>query len=136
MKPPLERFVDPTHALLRIVAGYGFALHGAQKLFGVLGFPEPVPLMSMPGLAGVIELAGGTFLVLGLFTGWTAFIASGEMAVAYFLGHVMRSGIVLFPLQNQGEPAVLNCFIWLYFAARGAGIWSLDRLIWGRNASG
>jgi putative oxidoreductase len=116
------------------VAGYAFALHGAQKLFGVLGFPEPASPMSLLGLAGIIELVGGALIAIGFLTSWTAVIASGEMAVAYFLGHVRRSGIFLFPLQNQGELAVLYCFLWLYFASRGAGIWSVDQLIWGRGA--
>jgi putative oxidoreductase len=116
------------------VAGYAFALHGAQKLFGVLGFPEPASPMSLLGLAGIIELVGGTFIAIGCLTSWTALIASGEMAVSYLLGHVMSSGIFLFPLQNHGEPAVLSCFLWLYFASRGAGIWSVDQLIWGRRA--
>ena len=129
MKPLLERYAAQAHALLRIFAGYAFALHGSQKLFGFPGEAEPAALLSQRGLAGIIELFGGVLAVLGLGTGWAAFVMSGEMAVAYLIGHVLRFGDLLFPLINRGEPAVLFCFIWLYFASRGAGIWSLDHLL-------
>lgn len=135
MTPVLGRFTEQAYALLRIVAGYAFSLHGAQKLFAVLGRDEPVALLSQMGLAGVIEFFGGVLIALGLLTSWTAFIASGEMAVAYVQGHVMTSGILLFPIENRGEPAVLFCFIWLFVASRGAGIWSLDGLVWGQKGS-
>ena len=116
------------HALLRIVAGYGFFLHGVQKIFGLLGAEQPAPLLSLVGVAGLIELVGGALIALGLFTPWVAFIASGEMAFAYFMGHVARSGGLLFPVTNQGEPAVLYCFIFLYLAAKGSGPFALDGL--------
>ena len=126
MKRFLAPFSEYTYALFRIMAGYAFMLHGAQKLFAVLGAPGRVPLGSEIGIAGMIELTAGLLIAIGLLTSWMAFIASGEMAVAYFQGHVMPSGILLFPLQNRGEQAFLFCFIFLYIASRGAGIWSID----------
>ena len=124
----LGSFAGYLHALLRIVAGYGYFLHGAQKIFGVLGAEQPMPIMSLMGAAGSIELVGGALIALGLFTPWVAFIASGEMAFAYFMGHVARSGGALFPVTNQGEAAVLYCFIFLYLAAKGTGPFGLDGL--------
>jgi putative oxidoreductase len=118
----LGRFTPQIYALLRLVSGLLFACHGAQKLLGVLGGHQ-VPLMSQAGLAGVIELIGGLMIALGVFASFAAFIASGEMAVAYFQMHVPRG---LFPIQNQGELAVLYCFLFLYVAARGNGIWSVQ----------
>ena len=114
-------------ALLRIVSGYLFLLHGSAKL---LGFPhvamfDNLQLMSLPGIAGIIELVGGVLLVLGLFTRPAAFVMSGTMAVAYFIAHAPQ-GNVLFPLLNGGEVPVLFCFIFLFIAAAGAGAWSID----------
>jgi putative oxidoreductase len=113
----------PFHAILRIVSGLLFAMHGAQKLFNFPPGPGKVPLAGLMGLAGVIELVGGLMIAFGFLVGIAAFIASGEMAVAYFKAH-FPSGV--FPIQNHGEPAVLFCFIFLYFAVAGAGIWSID----------
>jgi putative oxidoreductase len=121
MERVLGRFAPQLYALLRIVAGLLFACHGAQKLFGVLG-GQQVTLVSQRGLAGVIEFVGGLMIAAGAFTGMAAFIASGEMAVAYFRAHAPRG---LFPIQNGGELAVLYCFLFLYIAARGNGIWSV-----------
>ncbi len=118
----LGRFAPHIYALLRIVAGVLFAQHGAQKLFGVLG-GQQVSITSQFGLAGAIELVGGLMIAAGVFTSLVAFIASGEMAVAYFQAHAPRG---LFPVQNGGELAVLYCFIFLYIAARGNGTWSLQ----------
>jgi len=118
----LGRFAPQIYALLRIVSGLLFACHGAQKLLGVLG-GQQVPLNSQFGLAGVIELVGGILIAVGLLTSPVAFIASGEMAVAYFQAHAPRS---LWPIQNGGELAVLYCFLFLYFAARGNGVWSVQ----------
>ena len=112
-----------TYALLRIIAGLLFACHGAQKLFGILG-GHRVPLMSQFGAAGVIEFAGGLLIALGFLTSFAAFIAACEMAVAYFQAHAPRGP---FPIQNQGELAVLYCFLFLYIATRGAGVWGIDR---------
>jgi putative oxidoreductase len=117
----LGRFAPYIYALMRIVTGVLFACHGAQKLFGVLG-GHRVPLMSLFGLAGVIEFGGGLLIALGLFASIAAFIASGEMAYAYFTVHAPKG---TFPIQNAGELAVLYCFVVLYIAARGNGIWSV-----------
>ena len=112
---------------LRIVAASSFMTHGAQKLLGVpaLEARVPVALLSRAGLAGELELFGGLFLLIGLFTRPVAFLLSGEMAVAYFLSHGGRS---FWPILNGGEPAILYCVIWLHVAAVGAGPWSLDAL--------
>jgi len=112
-------------SLLRIVVGYLFLFHGTQKLFA---FPvsqprEPVALMSLMGLAGVLELVGGLLILLGLFTRPVAFILSGEMAVAYFMAHAPRS---FWPILSGGELVVLYCFLYLYLAAAGPGPWSVD----------
>ena len=120
----LGRYSPYLYALLRIVAGFLFSLHGVQKLFGALG-GKPVELMSQMGLAGVIELVGGVLIAVGLFTSPVAFIASGEMAVAYFQAHLPRS---IWPIVNGGELAALYCFLFLYFAAMGSGKWSVDSL--------
>src|SRR5690349_4285467 len=102
-------------ALLRIVSGYLFLLHGSAKLLGFPAIPmfANLQVMSLPGISGIIELVGGALLVLGLFTRPAAFIMSGTMAFAYFLGHAPQ-GNVLFPLMNGGEAAVLFCFVFLY----------------------
>lgn len=121
MEGILGRFAPQIYALLRIVSGLLFACHGAQKLLGVLG-GQQVPIVSQFGLAGVIELVGGVMIAAGIFTSLVAFIASGEMAAAYFQVHAPRG---LWPLQNGGELAVLYCFLFLYFAARGNGTWSV-----------
>jgi len=118
----LGRFAPQIYALLRIVAGLLFAQHGAQKLFGVLG-GQQVSITSQFGLAGVIELVGGLMIAAGVFTSLVAFIASGEMAVAYFQAHAPRG---LWPVQNGGELAALYCFIFVYVAARGNGVWSIQ----------
>jgi putative oxidoreductase len=125
----MERFLGTyapyLYALLRIVAGLMFAMHGSQKLFGIPGGKDPVALFSMMGLAGVVELVGGLLIALGLFASVAAFIASGQMAVAYFMAHAPQAAL---PLLNGGETAVLYCFLFLYIAARGSGVWSLDSL--------
>jgi putative oxidoreductase len=121
MERILGRFAPQCYALLRFFAGVLFACHGAQKLFGVLG-GQQAPLMSQFGLAGVIELVGGIMIAVGFFAGLAAFIASGEMAVAYFQAHAPRN---LWPIQNGGELAVLYCFLFLYIASRGNGVWSV-----------
>jgi putative oxidoreductase len=118
----LGRYSEAIYTALRVIAGIMFAMHGAQKVLGALG-GEKVPLASLMGLAGLIELVGGLLIAVGLFTSWAAFIASGEMAVAYFKVHAPQGPL---PLQNQGELAVLYCFLFLYMAARGGGRYSLD----------
>ena len=114
-------------ALLRVVAGYLFLQHGSAKL---LGFPhvamfDHVPILSLIGIAGVLELVGGALVLVGLFVRPVAFVLCGEMAVAYFMAHASKA-TPLFPMLNQGEGAVLYCFIFLFLAAAGGGMWSLD----------
>jgi putative oxidoreductase len=116
-----ERYAPQLYALFRIVAGFMFMFHGLQK-FGMLGGPA-VPLASLFGAAAVIEAVGGLLIMIGLLTRPAAFIASGEMAVAYFMAHQPKG---TWPIQNQGELAVLYCFAFLYIAARGAGLLSID----------
>jgi putative oxidoreductase len=116
--------------LLRIIIGFLFAQHATAKLFGVphVAYFDNLHLMSLEGYAGMIELIGAPLFLVGLFTRPVAFVLSGEMAFAYFIGHAPQ-GNVLSPLLNQGEPAVLYCFIFLFFAAAGAGAWSLDGIL-------
>jgi len=123
MPKVIGRFTPQLFALLRIVAGLLFACHGSQKLLGWPTGGHHPPLMSLFGVSGIIELVGGVLIAIGFLTGIAAFIASGEMAVAYFMMHFPHGSI---PLLNQGELAVLYCFLWLYIAAHGAGIWSVD----------
>lgn len=106
------------------MAGFLFFQHGLPKLFGGFGRDAPAALMSQMGLAGIIEVVGGAMISLGLFTPVVAFIASGEMAWAYFQAHAPRG---FWPITNGGELAALYCFVFLFISARGAGIWALDR---------
>lgn len=124
-----ERYAPHLYALLRIVFGFLYLVHGLQKLFGMFG-GQVMPLASMLGAAAAIELVCGVLIVIGLFTRPAAFLASGEMAAAYFLAHVPRA---FWPVQNSGEPAVMLCVAFLYIAARGGGWFSVDAL---RGASG
>jgi len=119
----LGRYTEIAYTLLRVVAGLLFAVHGAQKVFGVLG-GQKMPLASLFGVAGLIELVGGLLIAIGLFTSWAAFIASGEMAVAYFMVHA-KDGF--WPVLNKGELAVIYCFLFLYIACRGGGRYSVGR---------
>ena len=117
-------------ALLRIVTAYLFLQHGTAKLLGIPAvemFKAGVPLLSMSGVAGLLELVGGALMLIGLFTRPTAFILSGQMAFAYFIAHASR-GNALVPMLNGGELAVLYCFVFLYFAVAGAGAWSVDAM--------
>jgi putative oxidoreductase len=114
-------------SVLRIVAALMFIQFGTMKLFA---FPVGMPpdggtakLLSQVGLAGILETFGGALLLVGLFTRPVAFVLSGEMAVAYFQGHFPQG---FWTVVNMGTPAVLYCFVWLYFSAAGAGPWSLD----------
>jgi putative oxidoreductase len=118
-------------SVLRIAAALSFMTHGTQKLFAwpVTQAREPVELFTQVGLAGVLEVFGGGLMLLGLFTRPVAFVLSGEMAFAYFLAHAPRS---FWPVLNGGEPAVLFCFIWLFFAAAGPGPLSADAALWRR----
>lgn len=120
-----ERYAPQVYALFRIVVGFLFLFHGAQKVLGMFGGMQggTAPMMSMPWIAGVIELVGGILVMIGLFTRVAAFICSGEMAAAYFMVHQPQAA---WPIQNQGELAALYCFAFLYIAARGGGMWSAD----------
>jgi len=116
-----------TRMLLRVVSGFVFLLHGGQKLlgwFGGMGDGGPLPPLMM--VAGIIELVGGALIMAGLLTRPVAFIASGEMAAAYFMAHQPRGPL---PITNHGETPVLLCFIFLFFAAVGAGVYSLDAML-------
>jgi putative oxidoreductase len=121
----LGRYSEPLYGVMRLVIGLLFACHGAQKLLGVLGGQSQI---SNPMLftAGVIEFAGGLLVALGLWTSYAAFVASGEMAVAYFMKHAPGG---FWPILNKGELAVLYCFIFLFIASRGSGSWSIDAIV-------
>ncbi len=118
----LDGFTEQAYALLRIVAGLLFLAHGVQKFFN---FPVafPMPLNPMLHAAGAIELVAGGLIILGLFTRPAAFLASGMAAVGYWVAHGTQSP---FPIVNGGETIILYCFIFLFIATRGAGIWSVD----------
>lgn len=123
MERILGRFTPQIYAALRIVAGLMFACHGAQKLFGAFG-GQQMPIASLLGVAGVIELVGGLLIAIGLFASIAAFISSGEMAAAYFMAHAPKAPL---PIENGGELAALYAFLFLYIAARGPGIWAVER---------
>jgi putative oxidoreductase len=137
----LGKYSGHFYALLRIVVGLLFACHGAQKLLGMFG-GKGLPSDPLMLVGGVIELAGGFLIAFGLLTRPAAFLASGMMAVAYFmvhasgkaLGHPASGTEMFFPLLNKGEPAVVYCFVFLYIFFRGGGLWSLDSLIFGGRA--
>ena len=119
----MRGYEPQAYALLRIISGFLFLWHGLQKLFGFPGqMPPGVPAFII-WVAGPIELVGGILVMIGLFTSWAAFLASGLMAFAYWMGHGTRA---LLPVVNQGELAVLYCFVFLFISARGPGIWSVD----------
>jgi putative oxidoreductase len=130
MKKALARFEEPVYALLRFVTGFMLFWHGVQKIFGAFG-KSAIEFGAKPQLwiGGVIELACGVTVALGLFTRPSALLASGTMAVAYFQYHVGSdlSGWQLMPLVNKGELAALYCFVFLFISARGPGKLSLDR---------
>jgi putative oxidoreductase len=129
----LEKYTDHAYALMRIMAGFMFLVHGAQKVLGVLTEMQP-PIGSQLWIGGVIELAGGTAIMLGLGTRLVAFICSGEMAVAYFQFHwKFQMGVEFFPIVNKGELAALYCFVFLFIATRGGVKWCLDNIVAGRG---
>lgn len=111
--------------VLRMVTGFLFWQHGAQKLFGIFGRAEPVELLTLMGLAGVLETVGGALIFIGLFTRPTAVILAGQMAWAYFQSYAPDG---YWPIMNRGELAALFCVVFLYLAARGAGPFSVDAL--------
>lgn len=121
--PIPARWSSELQSVLRIVTALGFMHHGVSKFFGIP--PFPMPLNPLLYTAGTLELVGGGLFLLGLFTRPVAFVLSGMMAVAYFMMHAPKS---IFPVVNGGEPAMLYTFIFLFFAAAGAGKWSIDAL--------
>jgi putative oxidoreductase len=116
-------------SILRIVAAFVFMQPGTGKLFAFPAAIMPgggtVPIWSLIGLAGILEAFGGALLLVGLFTRPVAFLLSGEMAVAYFMGHAPQG---FWPVLNQGMPAILFCFVWLYVSSAGPGPWSIDAM--------
>lgn len=122
------RLESTSYAALRIVAGFMFLWHGAQKLFGVPAASARPAMFTQMWIGGVIELVAGGLVMLGLFTRPAAFLASGTMAVAYLQFHWKGAlGANLLPIVNKGELAVLYCFVFLLIWARGAGSFSIDR---------
>ena len=129
MYPWFGKYSEIFYSILRIVSGVLFACHGAQKLFGIFGAQGTVsePLMIV---AGIIEFFGGLLILLGLGAAYAGFIASGQMAVAYFKVHAPQG---FWPIENSGELAALYCFVFLYIAFKGSGSLSIDGLIRKRN---
>jgi putative oxidoreductase len=121
-------------SVLRIIAAFVFIQFGSAKLLAIPAAIMPgggtAPLTSLAGFAGSLELVGGALLLLGLFTRPVAFLLAGEMAIAYFMGHAPQG---FWPVLNQGTPAILFCFIWLYISSAGSGPWSLDALRRGKT---
>ena len=126
MKAYLASWSPQLLSVLRIVTGFLFMAHGTQKWLDFpVPFPYPISLWSLPGIAGMLELVGGALILVGLCTRPVAFVLSGLMAFAYFIGHAPRG---FWPIVNRGELAALYSFLFLYFAAAGGGPWSADRL--------
>lgn len=126
MERILGRFEPHLYAILRIIVGFLFLCHGTQKVLGWPATGKPtLSITSFFGFGGLLEIIFGVMILVGLFTGWTAFLASGEMAVAYFMSHAPQGFL---PIVNKGELAVVYCWLFLYMASRGSGIWSLDAL--------
>jgi len=124
----LGRYSEYIYAILRIVTGLLFVFHGTQKFFHYPPFPAGMPAMPLNTLLTVgagIEIVAGLMILFGFFASIAAFIASGEMAVAYFMVHQPMGA---WPTTNGGDSAVLFCFIFLYIASRGSGVWSIDSL--------
>ena len=120
----LDKYQEHTYAMMRIIAGFLFLWHGTQKFFNFpIEFPYG-PLNPVMGAAGAIESIGGLLIMIGLFTRPVAFLCSGTMAVAYWMVHGTNN---FFPIANGGELAAMYCFVFLAIAARGAGIWSVDK---------
>ena len=132
----LERTRPAALTILRVVTAYLFMLHGSAKLFGMphQSVFDNLQLMSIIGLAGILEFFGGLLILVGFFTRPAAFVLCGFMAVAYFMAHASQ-GNPLLPLLNQGDLAVLFCFVFLYFVFAGAGPWSVDALLARRRGS-
>lgn len=123
----LAGYSERVYAVMRVMAGVLFLCYGLQKSFGLFGGVSgaAAPLFSLYGAAGWIELVTGALIAIGLTTATAAFVASGHMAAAYFIGHAGKS---FWPIENGGVPAVLFCFIFLFMATKGSGLWSIDAL--------
>ena len=131
----LGRYSTYIYAILRIVSGFLFMWHGSQKLLGYppSGSPSSGGLDPVMAAGGVIELVGGIMIMIGLFTSFAAFLSSGTMAVAYFMFHFSIQAFL--PIVNKGELAVVYCFLFLYIASRGSGVWSVDSIFRGSGGS-
>jgi putative oxidoreductase len=129
INPSESKWAPRAQGLLRIVVGFLYLQHATAKLFGFphVAYFDHLRLISLDGFAGILELVGSLLVVLGLFTRPTCFILSGEMAFAYFIAHAPQ-GHFFSPTLNQGEPAVLYCFVFLFFSAAGAGAGSVDAI--------
>jgi putative oxidoreductase len=127
MGDSLQAWAPRVLSILRVVAALLFFEHGTAKLFGFPPSPHSPEILSLPWIAGVLEVVGGALLVVGLFTRPVAFILSGQMAVAYWMFH--HSPEKIYPLVNGGDGAILFCFIFLYLVFAGGGAWSLDALL-------
>jgi putative oxidoreductase len=127
-----QRWTPRLLSVIRIILGFLFMPHGAQKLFGFMAPPQwsTPPIFSLVGIAGALEFFGGLLILLGLFTRPVAFILSGLMAVGYFMVHAPQG---FWPLQNKGELAVIYCWLFLFLSVAGGGDWSLDRLLFRRS---
>lgn len=123
MSSVANSYADQSYALMRIVTGFLFLWHGAQKLLSVPMAPPPQIPSFVIAIAGPIELVGGFLVMIGLFGRWAAFLASGLMAFAYWMAHGTNA---LLPIQNMGELSALYCFVFLYISTNGSGIWSVD----------
>src|SRR5437868_4146881 len=132
--PSSRKILGPEHAwtprvlsVLRISTAFLFMAHGSAKILHLPYLPQynDLPVFSLTGIAGLLELVGGFLVLIGLFTRPVAFILSGEMAFAYFMSHAPKS---FFPANNGGDAAILFCFLFLYLSAAGPGAWSLDSL--------
>ena len=121
----LGKYSEWIYAIMRIVIGFLFACHGAQKLFGVLG-SQGRATGGLMTVGGIIEFGGGVLVALGLWAGYAAFLASGMMAVAYFMAHAPGG---FWPILNHGELAVAYCFVFLFIASKGSGRLSLEKLL-------
>ena len=128
-----DRWTPRLLGVLRIITGFLFIQHGTAKLLGIphLAMFDGVQLFSLMGFAGLLELVGGALIILGLLTRPVAFVLSGQMAVAYFMAHAPQAFL---PLVNQGELAVLYCFVFLFFSVAGAGAYSIDAALQKRLA--
>ena len=134
IKAILSTQTERVYAVLRIVIGLLFTMHGAQKLFGILGGQSP-PVGSQMWIGGGLELVLGLAIAIGLFTSWAAFLSSGMMAVAYIQFHwKFQFDSAFFPSVNKGELAVVYAFLFLFIACKGSGMWSVDQCFAGVKA--